>query len=72
MTAISTFKSYTDTNEVDINDADINRLEEIINTPNHIIVDDMPTITTDTIEIRSVDEAKPLPINLKVNVTPNQ
>lgn len=72
LTAISTFKSCTDTNEVNINDADINRLEEIINTPNHIIVDDMPTITTDTIEIRSVDEAKPLPINLKVNVTPNQ
>lgn len=72
LTAISTFKSCTDTNEVNINDADIDRLEEIINTPNHIIVDDMPTITTDTIEIRSVDQAKPLPINLKVNVTPNQ
>lgn len=72
LTAISTFKSCTDTNEVNINDADINRLEEIINSPNHIIVDDMPAITADTLRVRSVDEVKPLPINLKVNVTPNQ
>lgn len=72
LTAISTFKSCTDTNEVDINDADINRLEEIINTPNHIIVDDMPVITADTLKVQYVGEIKPLPIKLNVNVTPNQ
>lgn len=72
LTTISTFKSCTDTNEVDINDADIIRLEEIINSPNHVIVDDMPVITADTLRVQYVGEIKPLPIKLNVNVTPNQ
>ena len=72
LTAISTIKSCTDTNEVDINDADMKRLEEIINSPNHVIIDDVAVFTADTLRVRSVDERKPLPINLRVNVTPNQ
>lgn len=67
LTAISTIKSCTDTNEVDINDADISRLEEIILTPNHVIVDKIPVITADTLRIRSTDVVQPLPINLKNN-----
>lgn len=71
LTAISTLKSCTDTNEVNINDADIIRLEEIINSPNHVIVDDIPVITADTLRVKYAGEIKLLPINLNVNVTSN-
>lgn len=71
LTTISTFKTCTDGNELNINNADLERLEKIISTPNHIIVDDIPSIMIDTLNVRSVDEPKPLPINLKVNVSPS-
>lgn len=70
LAAISTIKSCSDSNELNINEADLNKIEEIVNKPTHVLIDDAQFEITDTIKIRSVDKKNPLPINLNVKVNP--
>ena len=72
LTAVSTIKSCTEDNKVGFDDTDMERIEEIVKTPSHIVIDNIDKVNADTIKVRAVDDIKPLPINLKVNVTPNQ
>lgn len=71
LTAVSTIKSCTEDNNVGFDDTDMERIEEIVKTPSHIVIDNIDKVNADTIKVRSVDDIKPLPINLKVNVTSN-